>query len=212
LSGQGSGGGGALVLLLGLWLVAVVFVVSRLGDEPAPEALPSVEPATPSPTPDLTFGIACETDADCDAPATRAEMAGAIDSILGLAPTTDNTFTDDDGIAQEPAINRMAAAGLIGGCSETTFCPDASATRAQLAAILVRSFPVPAGTENAFDDDDGHIHEAAINAVAAAGFSGGCGERRFCPDDPVSRQELRDLLGRIVGVLPAAPAAPEPSS
>jgi hypothetical protein len=212
LSGQGSGGGGALVLLLGLWLVAVVFVVSRLGDEPTPEAVPSVDLATPSPTPDLTFGIPCETAADCDAPATRAEMAGAIDSLLGLAPTPDNPFTDDDGIQQEAAINRMAAAGNIGGCGETTFCPDASATRAQLAAILVRSFGVPAGTENAFDDDDGHIHEAAIDAVAAAGFSGGCGERRFCPDDPVSRQELRDLLSRILEVLPEASAEPEPSA
>jgi len=208
LSGQGSGGGGALVLLLGLWLVAVIFVVSRLGDEPAAEPLPSVALASPSPTPDLTFGIDCETSAECEEPATRAEMAGAIDAVVVLAPTTENAFTDDDGIEQEAAINRMAAAGLIGGCAGTQFCPDDSATRAQLAAILVRSFDVPAGTEDAFGDDDGHIHEAAINAVAASGFTGGCGERLFCPDDPVSRQALRDLLGRIVAFVPEPSASP----
>lgn len=208
MSGQGSGGGGALVLLLGLWLVAVVFVVSRLGDEPEAEPVPSVADASPSPTPDLTFGIDCETSAECEEPATRAEMAGAIDAVLVLGPTTENVFTDDDGVAEEGAINRMAAAGLIGGCAENRFCPDDSATRAQLAAILVRSFGVAASAENAFDDDDGHIHEAAINAVAAAGFSGGCGDRRFCPDDPVSRQALRDLLGRIASILPAPSASP----
>jgi hypothetical protein len=190
------------VLLLVFWVVAVFIVVGPLRDAP-PEAVAdeSVAP-TPSPTPDLTFGIECETTADCEAPVTRAETAGAIDIALDLAPTTGNPFTDDDGTEHEAAINRMAAAGLIGGCEETRFCPDDSATRAQLAAILVRAFDVPAGTENAFDDDDGHIHESAINAIAAAGFSGGCGDRRFCPDQAVSRQALQDLLGRIVEFLP----------
>lgn len=204
MSGQGSGGGGALVLLLVFWVVAVFVVVGPLRDAPR-EALASVSPTAsivPSPTPDLTFGISCNSATECEGPVTRAEMAGALDAALDLPVTTANQFSDDDGIEQEAAINRMAAAALIGGCDETRFCPDDGATRAQLAAILVRAFDVPAGTEDAFDDDDGHIHEGAINAVAAAGFSGGCGDRRFCPDNPVSRQELRHLLARIVTFAP----------
>ena len=203
MSGQGSGGGGALVLLLVLWVVAVFIVVGPLRDAPPDEAVASLLPSVaPSPTPDLTFGIVCESATACGEPVTRAEMAAALDVALDLPVSTANPFTDDDGIEQEQAINRMAAASLIGGCDETRFCPDDGATRAQLVAILVRSFDIPAGSENAFDDDDGHIHEPAINAVAALGFSGGCGERRFCPDNPVSRQELRDLLGRIVAFAP----------
>jgi len=204
LSGQGSGGGGALVLLLGLWLVAVVFVVSRLGDDPTG---PGGSEPSPSPTPDLTFGIDCETSDECATPVTRAELAGALDVAFDLPPTTDDRFVDDD-IPQEPSINRVAAAGLMGGCGEDTFCPGNGATRGQLAAILARGLDLAPGDTDAFDDDDGHVFEADINAVAAAGFTGGCGERRFCPDSAVSRQALRDLLGRIVSAVPdGSPAA-----
>jgi hypothetical protein len=206
LSGQGSGGGGALVLLLGLWLVAVVFVVSRLGDDPTGPS-GSAQPS-PSATPDLTFGIDCETSDECASPVTRAELAGALDVAFELPPTTEDRFTDDDELEQHASINRVAAAGLMGGCGETEFCPDSGATRGQLAAIFVRGLGLAPGGPNAFDDDDGHIFESDINAVAAAGFTGGCGERRFCPDSPVSRQALRDLLGRIVSAVPdASPAA-----
>ena len=204
MSGQGSGGGGALVLLLGLWLVAVVFVVSRLGDDPTG---PAGSAPSPSPTPDLTIGIDCDTSEECSEPVTRAELAGALDAAFDLPPTTDDRFVDDD-IPEEPSINRVAAAGLMGGCGEDTFCPNNGATRGQLAAIFARGLDLPSGDADAFDDDDGHIFEADINAVAAAGFTGGCGDRRFCPDSPVSRQALRDLLGRIVSVVPdASPAA-----
>jgi hypothetical protein len=204
MSGQGSGGGGALVLLFGLWVVAVFIVVGPLRDSP-PEATESI---APSPTPDLTFGIVCETEEDCAGSVSRAELASALDTALELPTTSDDRFTDDDGTEHEDAINRIAAAGLMGGCGDETFCPDDGATRGQLAAILVRSFQIAPGGPNAFDDDDGSLFEADINAVAAAGFSGGCGERRFCPDREVSRQALRDLLSRVVAFLPSPSATP----
>ena len=206
MSGQGSGGGGALVLLLGLWLAAVIFVVAPLGNaEPTPSLAPGTDASaapSPSPTPDLTFGLACATDAECAEPVTRAEMAGALASALGVPASGADAFTDDDGIEQEPAIDALATAGLIGGCSEDRFCPDAGATRAELAAILVRAFEVPRSGPDAFDDDNGHQFEAQIDAIAAAGFTGGCGDRLFCPDGEVSRQALRDLLTRIVALIP----------
>ena len=206
MSGQGSGGGGALVLLLVLWVVAVFIVVGPLRDAPSDEA--ADQSTEPTPTPDLTFGIACDTSTDCEAPVTRAETAGAIDVALVLPPTTANPYVDDDENEHESSINRIAAAGLMGGCSETRFCPDDSATRGQLAAILVRAFGLTPGGPNAFDDDDGSIFEPEINAIAAAGFSGGCGDRLFCPDREVSRQALRDLLGRVVTFLPESSASP----
>lgn len=195
------------MLLFGLWVVAVFLVVGPLREsatEPSTSASTSAQPsvATPSPTPDLTFGLDCDTDADCATPVTRAELAGALDRALDLPGATGDRFADDDGLEQEDAINRLAAAGLIGGCGETEFCPDDGATRAQLAAILVRAFDITPGGPDAFDDDNDSIFEAEINAVAASGFSGGCGERRFCPTDPVSRQALRDLLARIVSFVP----------
>ena len=206
MSGQGSGGGGALVLLLVIWVVAVFVVVSRLGDQPA-EPIAASPSAEPSPTPDLTFGITCSTSTECEEPVTRAETAGALDAALDLAPTTDNPFVDDDDDEREPAINRVFAAGLMRGCTDSEFCPADGTTRGQLAAILVRAFEIPSGGPDAFNDDDGTQFESAINAIAAAGFSAGCGERRFCPDAPVSRQTLRDLLARVAPFAPDASAS-----
>ena len=212
MNGQGSGGGGALVLIFGLWVIAVAFAFNQLGENTDGEtgATASGVPS-PSPTPDLTFGLDCETDEACTTPVTRAELAGALDRALDLPDATGDAFADDDGLEQEPAINRLAAGGLIGGCGEAAVCPESGATRAQLAAILVRAFGIEPGGPDAFDDDDGNPFEAEINAVAASGFTGGCGERRFCPDSQVSRQQLRDLLGRIVAFAPDAEPSASPS-
>ncbi|HEX2767001.1 MAG TPA: S-layer homology domain-containing protein [Candidatus Limnocylindria bacterium] len=201
MSGQGSGGGGALVAIFGLWVIGVAIAFSQLGDSGN-----ATESLVPSPTPDPNFGLDCSTDEACATPASRAELAGALDIALRPPEATDDAFDDDDGLDQEAAINRLAAAGLIGGCNDRAFCPESGATRAQLAAILVRAFDIEPGGDDAFDDDNGNPFEAEINAVAAAGFSGGCGERRFCPDSEVSRRALRDLLTRIAG-LTAEPSA-----
>jgi hypothetical protein len=42
----------------------------------------------------------------------------------------------------------------------------------------------PGGT---FTDDDGSVHEPAIEALVAAGITIGCAPGLFCPDDPVTR-------------------------
>lgn len=217
MNGEGTGGGGALVLLLALWVVAVFVVVGPLSNPapaPTPEPFPSATPV-PSPTPDLTFGLDCDTEEACEEPVTRAEMAGALDRALDLPPTTRNPFTDDNESEHEPAINRLAAAGLLGGCGERTFCPDETATRAQIATVLGRAFGITPGGPDAFDDDDGSIHEPAINAIAAAGITGGCGERLFCPEREVSRAALQALLQRIlaegIGAEPSPSLAPSAS-
>ena len=51
---------------------------------------------------------------------------------------------------------------------------------------------------NAFNDDDGHVHEEAINKVAAAGITQGCDDdgTAFCPDRNVRRDEMASFLAR----------------
>ncbi len=59
---------------------------------------------------------------------------------------------------------------------------------------------VPPG--GSFLDDDGSVHEGAIEAIAAVGVTVGCdvlGER-FCPDRAVTRAEMATLLVRALGV------------
>ena len=137
------------------------------------------------------------------APVSRAQMAMFLDRVMDLPPTEEDFFTDDEGTTGEASINRLAAAGITGGCTTDHFCPKASVTRAQMASFLVRALALPPATEpNHFDDDDGSTHEAAIDSLAEAGITGGCAARRFCPDASVTRAQMAAFLFRAFSTPP----------
>jgi mannan endo-1,4-beta-mannosidase len=102
-------------------------------------------------------------------------------------------YTDAVGSVHWPAINALSANGITSGCAVDRYCPQRPVTRAQLASLLVRALDLPAAGDR-FDDLDGSVHEDAVNALAGAGIAGGCGPRRFCPDDPVKRGQAASLL------------------
>ncbi len=63
----------------------------------------------------------------------------------------------------------------------------------------------PGGT---FFDDDENLHEGAIEAIAAAGITRGCGEvDLFCPARPVTRGELAAFLRRALDLAPSSAGA-----
>ncbi len=82
-------------------------------------------------------------------PVTRAQMATFLARALGLAPSADDAFTDDDGTTHEANINAIAAAGITEGCnppSNDLYCPTNPVTRAQMATFLTRALgltPLP---------------------------------------------------------------------
>ena len=53
---------------------------------------------------------------------------------------------------------------------------------------------------DAFTDDDGSTHEEAINRLAAAGVTNGCGSGLYCPEEPVTRAEMASFLARALGL------------
>jgi len=127
---------------------------------------------------------------------TRAEMATFLARAMDLPPATVDHFTDDDGTTHEANINRLAEAGIIGGCGEDLVCPDQPVTRAQMASFLARALALPESTTDHFTDDDGSTHESAIDRLADAGISGGCTTDHFCPDITVSRGLMARFLAR----------------
>lgn len=129
-------------------------------------------------------------------PVTRGQMAAFLQRAMGLPTTTTDYFSDDDGQTFEGAINAIAEAGITGGCEPGRFCKDARVSRAQMAAFLVRALDVPSTSTDYFRDDDGSTLESAINAMAEAGLTGGCGATTFCPDEPVSREQMAAFLVR----------------
>jgi FG-GAP-like repeat/S-layer homology domain len=122
--------------------------------------------------------------------------------LLGAVPPVAlaeqrGAFVDDDRSRFEPYIETARSEGLVSGCNPPAndqFCPHRTVTRGEMALMLSRSLQYPAATADFFADDDGHPAEAAINALAQAGVTRGCGEGRFCPDRSLTRGEMSSLI------------------
>jgi hypothetical protein len=144
-------------------------------------------------------------------PVTRGQMAAFFVRALGLPQTGTDHFEDDDDSIFENAINRLAGADITRGCNPPAndrFCPEQEMTRGEMAAMLARAFGYPASTSDRFGDDDGHIFETAIQAIAAQGVTVGCNpptNNRFCPDDSVDRDAMATFLTRALDLTPNKP-------
>ena len=75
------------------------------------------------------------------APVTRAQMALFLDRAIEppLPDASQDFFDDDDGRTGEASINRLAQAGITGGCGTRRYCPTARVARGQMAAFLRRA-------------------------------------------------------------------------
>ncbi len=142
---------------------------------------------------------------------TRQQMASFIKRAISPAPSAVDAFTDDTGSIHENDINAIAAAGITFGCNPPTndrFCPTSPVTRAQMASFLVRAFGIAPSADDAFTDDAGLVHEADINAIAAAGITFGCNpptNDRFCPTGLVTRAQMASFLTRAMELTPLPP-------
>ena len=73
-------------------------------------------------------------------------------------------------------------------------------TRGATAAMLTRGFGYPASDVDRFVDDDGHMFEAEIQAIAAVGVTLGCNppvNNHFCPDDMLLRDAMASFLASL---------------
>ena len=113
-----------------------------------------------------------------------------------------NRFVDDDGNIHEGFIEAIADAGITQGCTADRYCPLGFVTRAQMSSFLQRALSLPPGGD-AFVDDEGNVHEEAINAVAAAGIAEGCDEGRFCPEEPVTRAQMAAFIVAGFDLIPS---------
>jgi hypothetical protein len=151
-------------------------------------------------------------------PVTRGQMAAFLDRALDFPAASDDYFSDDDNSIFEGNINRIAEAGVTRGCNppaNSLYCPDRGITRAEMATLLVRSFPdlVPDEAPDRFSDDDTSVHQQDINRLAAAGITRGCNppdNTQFCPGDQVTRAQMASFLTRALGIPAIAVPAQKP--
>jgi hypothetical protein len=188
----------ALLLLVGVGAGAYLYL-GGFGGGVAVEPTPSPEPTTtPAPSPTTTTEPTPEPSPTIPLNAiTRGELARLMADALELPPASLDYYTDDSASPFQADINRLAEAGVTIGCTDTEFCPEAFATRAELASFVARALQLPAATQDYFTDDAGSPHEPDINRLAEAGITDGCADGLYCPDDTVTRVE--EELSRITG-------------
>ncbi|HSK94923.1 MAG TPA: S8 family serine peptidase [Candidatus Angelobacter sp.] len=126
----------------------------------------------------------------------RHDRFDAAEEPYGLAWALTGPFSDIDGSKFYEDILWIYGQGITVGCSETRYCPKGLVTRAQMATFLTRALGLPPSPRDYFTDDSQSKHQAAINAMAHAGITVGCGGTRFCPNGTVTRAQMASFLAR----------------
>ena len=128
----------------------------------------------------------------------RDQMASFLARAFRLPDATQDHFADDAGSVHEADINRIAAAGITLGCVEGSYCPNDPVTRAEMASFVSRALALPVSTRDHFVDDAGSVHEGAINRVADAGITLGCGPGQYCPNASTAREQMAAFIHRAL--------------
>jgi hypothetical protein len=91
------------------------------------------------------------------------------------------------------------ATGAGNGTVSFTVAPNGTpAPRAGTLTIAGRTFTALQGAH--FDDvaDDGSVFSSSIGRLSARGITGGCAPTSYCPDDPVTREQMAIFLLRAI--------------
>ncbi len=127
---------------------------------------------------------------------------------LDLPAGPEDAFPDDTGGAHSFATNRLAATGVLTGRADGRFAPSAPLSRGAMASLLVAAYRArtgidpPAGADH-FSDDDGTVHERAIDQAASLGITVGSSPGRFDPWATVSRGQAASLVARTLAAFDA---------
>ncbi len=135
-------------------------------------------------------------------------LGSLVATAAAAAPVTPlGTFLDDNDNIHEPNIEALAEEEITKGCGVDLYCPADSVRRDQMASFLARALNLAPSTIDAFVDDNGNIHEANINALAAAGITTGCSPatNEYCPADSVRRDQMASFLARALELTPLPP-------
>ncbi len=104
------------------------------------------------------------------------------------------------------AVSTLAAAGVLKGYPDGTFRPDASITRAEMAAILTRfsvadqsGLPAGSGSAASFRDVPAtHWAAGSITEASKNGWINGYADGTFRPDASITRAETVTMINRAL--------------
>ncbi|MBC7324496.1 MAG: S-layer homology domain-containing protein, partial [Moorella sp. (in: Bacteria)] len=143
--------------------------------------------------------------------ATRAQCAAMLVRALGLpqVPPEEVKFGDVSAVSwYAGSVGAAVRSGIVKGTSDTTFSPDRSITRAELAVMASRILSdrtgkaaVDSGEILGEYQDAGKVPAWAQDGMAAAvdaGIVEGRGSGTLAPDAPVTRAEASAIILRLL--------------
>lgn len=113
----------------------------------------------------------------------------------------ETAFADAQGKWYENIVSEMASRKIINGKSETSFDGNASITRADFAAILVRGLGLPIDGTCSFTDvkaDD--WYSGAVGTAVECGLVNGYSTGMFAPNANITRQEAMAMIQRAAKI------------
>ena len=107
------------------------------------------------------------------------------------------TFADIAGHSNQLAIEALAAREIINGKSADAFDPDATMTRAEYAAIVVKALGLPMKEEAKFEDaTKTDWFFPFVNTACSYGIINGISETEFNPNGTITREEAAVMTAR----------------
>jgi hypothetical protein len=103
-------------------------------------------------------------------------------------------------------IEELARRGVVGGCGGGNYCPQASASREQMAVFVLRTLdpalnPPPCGTPLYADVPASSPFCRWIEELTRRGVVTGCGGGNYCPTANVSREQMSVFLSVTFGLV-----------
>lgn len=136
-----------------------------------------------------------------DDPVTRGQAAAFLWRMEGFpqgAPL--HPFTDVVAPWQQVPVSWMADEGITTGTTSTTYAPDDTLTRGQMAALIHRAAGEPASAPpHPFVDVFAPWQQAPVSWMADEGITTGTTPTTFSPDDPVTRGQFAAFSWRWKG-------------
>lgn len=114
---------------------------------------------------------------------------------------SDKSFTDMQGHWAKADVELLANKRIVNGTTDQLFTPDANITRAEFAALLVRSLGLAEGKADGFRDvQSGDWFAADVGTAYKAGLITGYEDGTFKPNENITREQMVTMLVRALKV------------
>ncbi|WP_426451083.1 S-layer homology domain-containing protein [Paenibacillus sp. S-38] len=110
------------------------------------------------------------------------------------------TFEDLASHWAQADIELLASKGLISGVTTSEFQPDRAITRAEFAALIVRSIELPSVTSSTYftDVNASAWYAGTVASAVYADIINGYEDNTFRPNDSATREELAAIIVRAL--------------